>query len=129
MSRDLHHVSAKIAIYSPDYTKVLLTEYLPGEYGLPGGHLDTGESPEQAILRELVEELSITLTPTDLTPRDFWRHPNGKIILGYTATLPEDTPIAIDPVEIRSVRWAGIKDIRSSKVTAGTYDSFILFNA
>lgn len=33
----------------------------PGVYDLPGGHLQPGESPEQALVREMDEELGITL--------------------------------------------------------------------
>ena len=37
----------------------------PGTWGLFGGHLDPGETPEQAAIRELQEELCIT--PTDIS--------------------------------------------------------------
>ena len=126
MDRDLHPVSAKIAIYTPDRTKVLLTEYVPGKYGLPGGHLDAGEAPEEALIRELHEELSISLTPAKITRRDFWRHNNSKIVLGFTAILPENTPVILDPAEVYAIRWTPIDDIRSGAVTAGDYDQFIL---
>ncbi|MDK9709144.1 MAG: CoA pyrophosphatase [Desulforhopalus sp.] len=35
----------------------------PGQWALPGGRLDAGESPEQAALRELNEEVGLELTP------------------------------------------------------------------
>jgi 8-oxo-dGTP diphosphatase len=38
----------------------------PGVWDLPGGHLEVGESPEQALVRELEEELGIV--PTRFVP-------------------------------------------------------------
>ncbi|MFT3818513.1 MAG: CoA pyrophosphatase [Rubrivivax sp.] len=40
-----------------------------GQWALPGGRIDDGESPEQAALRELHEEVGLTLTPAALLGR------------------------------------------------------------
>jgi 8-oxo-dGTP pyrophosphatase MutT (NUDIX family) len=40
-----------------------------GQWALPGGRLDPGETPEQAALRELEEELGLTLPPEHLLGR------------------------------------------------------------
>lgn len=34
----------------------------PGKFGFFGGHLEAGETPEQALIREMREELSINLS-------------------------------------------------------------------
>jgi 8-oxo-dGTP diphosphatase len=35
--------------------------YYPNHWTLPGGRVETGESPEQALVREVKEELGIKL--------------------------------------------------------------------
>lgn len=40
-----------------------------GQWALPGGRIDPGESPEEAALRELVEEVGLQLTPGDVLGR------------------------------------------------------------
>ena len=59
---DRHEVSVKVALYSSDGKRVLLMYYPHDDgFGLPGGHIDAGETPDVALERELREELGIEL--------------------------------------------------------------------
>ena len=55
-----------------DKGKILLllrsdkSHWKPRLYGPPGGHLDSGESPKQASVRETFEESGLTLKAADL---------------------------------------------------------------
>lgn len=38
----------------------------PGQFALPGGSVDPGETPQEGAVRELSEELGLTATPDDI---------------------------------------------------------------
>lgn len=129
MTHALYRVTTKVAIYSTDRQKVLLVQYDHGDYGLPGGHIDEGESPDEALRRELREELRLDASKLDLRKTDFWFHPDGKLILGYSSTMDEAMFHGAADSDIVGYLWASVDDLRRGKLTTGTYDSFIVTNA
>ena len=130
---DRHEVSVKAALYSNDGKRVLLMYYPHDDgFGLPGGHIDAGETPDVALERELREELGITI---DATPADFYmRYPRDsavkdhKIILGYTAMVDGNIEIpdrACDGGEERPV-WLDRAEIETTDKLAPGYRDFVL---
>ena len=88
--RTLFPVSTKAAIYSKDASHILVMYTDKNKsWGLPGGHIEAGETPDQAIERELMEECGLAIP--HLQRRDFFLHSKGKIILAYTGVAPSHT--------------------------------------
>ena len=128
MSRPTHRVSAKIALYNPARTHVILADYGERGFGLPGGHLEADEEPEAALVREIKEELGFDLDPNIVERKDFWRHSGGRIILGFIATIPDDQSISVNLDELAGAPWVKVSDIINGNVPVDSYAEFIKKN-
>lgn len=123
-----HRVSAKVALYSHDNQKVLVMKYAGGKAeGLPGGHLEEHESPDQTIEREFMEELGVKI-PT-VTRKDFFRRETieGPTILAYVGVAPKDFFIKPTHPKNETGEWMTRSEIDNSKL-ATEYKTFVIAN-
>jgi 8-oxo-dGTP pyrophosphatase MutT (NUDIX family) len=75
-----------------------------GQYALPGGRLDEGESALEAARREAREEISLELAPEDFIGRlDDYPTRSGYLITPLVAWIAEDTPLAPNPAEVARI--------------------------
>ena len=75
------------------------------------GHVDVGETYEQAAVRELAEELGITSLP--LVPLGPPVRVTDYYFSLFTATLPQYTEIAFDATEVAGVTWYTPAELQS----------------
>jgi 8-oxo-dGTP pyrophosphatase MutT (NUDIX family) len=75
-----------------------------GQYALPGGRLDEGESALEAACREAREEISLELAPGDFIGRlDDYPTRSGYLITPLVAWIAEGTPLAPNPAEVAKI--------------------------
>lgn len=76
-----------------------------GKWAIPGGYMDAGEMPEEALRREMREEMALELGEVDF--RSFLPMANGRGIVLVFAAMPAsqrcDVLAAYD--DVSEVRW------------------------
>ena len=82
-----------------------------GFYCFPGGGIESGESSKQAVVRELKEELAISIDPV----REVWQctTPWSVDLSFWLAEIAPDAEFQPDPNEVQWVGWKSITEMKS----------------
>ncbi|WP_437967201.1 8-oxo-dGTP diphosphatase MutT [Sorangium sp. So ce260] len=97
--------------------RVLLTQrkagaHLEGAWEFPGGKVEAGEDPRDALVRELREEIGVEARVGDIVEVTYYRYPRKPVLLlFYEASLAEGSP-APAALDVAAVRWAEAPELR-----------------
>ena len=83
--------------------------FAPGRFGIVAGFVEPGETFEEAVHREVAEEVGVELASVAYWASQPWPFPHG-IMVGFQARWGGGE-IAIDETEIAEAGWYGIDDL------------------
>ena len=110
-----------------DGPRLLMTQRAPGgalglQWEFPGGKIEAGESPEQAIVREVREELGVNATPLerlDSVSHDYAHGTHVEIVFVKCAV---DSHEFLLSDEVNDARWQLPADIEVGNVLEADRD-------
>ncbi len=86
---------------------------LAGLWEFPGGKLDPGERPEQALARELREELNIDVCVSCMQPLTFASHLYEDFHLLMPLYVCRRWDGIVTPAEGQAVKWVRARELRN----------------
>ena len=103
------------ALIDPD-GRVLIAQRPPGKqmaglWEFPGGKIETGERPEDCLIRELKEELSITVKEACLAPFTFASHSYTDFHLLMPLYVCRRWEGTAQPLEHSALKWVRPRDL------------------
>ncbi|QQS39179.1 NUDIX hydrolase [Candidatus Woesebacteria bacterium] len=122
-------IAQKAIILNRSNNKILVQKYVDGKftrekvrgkYGLPGGKMDFGETPEETLIREVKEETGVTVKPIKIFQTYTWTYQRNedniqivatawiaKFVKGKLINPPEEKETTLE-----KARWVNIKEIK-----------------
>ncbi len=100
---------------------------MAGLWEFPGGKVEAGESPQGALVRELQEELGVTVRESDMTPFSFASHAYERFHLLMPVFLIRTWDGEIEAQEGQQLAWVSAMEIRSYPAPAADIPLFEQF--
>ena len=85
---------------------------MAGLWEFPGGKVEEGEAPEDTIIRELAEELAITVTKPCLAPLTFASHNYREFHILMPLFLCRRWEGIVAPQEAQAIKWVRANRLR-----------------
>ncbi|HYF10310.1 MAG TPA: NUDIX hydrolase [Candidatus Paceibacterota bacterium] len=113
-------VSCKGVIVSPQGRVVVCRNAHDQDFwDLPGGVLNTGETLEEGLVREIREEIGVEPTIGKILGAwTFTKRNSGKqtVAIAFLGALEETARFSFDDGEIAEVRWIGKEDLKEIRL-------------
>lgn len=100
-----------------DGTRCLLgrqASFPPGLYSALAGFCDMGENVEEAVRREVAEEVGLEVLSVTYSSSQHWPFPNSSFMIGcFAAVSPAHSQLSVDHSELEDARWFDLAQIEA----------------
>ena len=106
-------VTAAALIFN-DAGQILLLKhhFRPGSgWGIPGGFLELGEQPEQALRRELHEEIGLEVSQVEIFTARSFKKPRQVEIVFRARTNAKVAQLKLRTMEVERAEWFSVKSL------------------
>nr|XP_054773321.1 NAD(P)H pyrophosphatase NUDT13, mitochondrial-like [Lytechinus pictus] len=86
-------------------------QFPPGMYSALAGFCDMGETLEDAVRREVAEEVGLEVKDITYCSSQHWPIPSSGLMLGCYASVKEDDQILIDKNELEDAKWMDREEV------------------
>ena len=95
----------------------------PGMICFPGGGIEGGESEVETLVREIREELGVTITPE----RRIWRSvtPWDVRLAWWLGRIENGQSLEPNPAEVASAHWVSLEEMRAMPNLLESMDQFL----
>jgi mutator protein MutT len=105
-------------------------KWYPGKWDFPGGHIEEGETAGDALARELLEEVAVTVIPPrnapSFTVRDNEDPPDGLTLSGWLLEAWSGVPVNVATDEHAEMRWFSPDDAFGLDLAHAAYSDVLL---
>jgi 8-oxo-dGTP diphosphatase len=99
-------------------------QWYPDVWDLPGGHVEPGETSTEALKRELLEELGVSVHSLPRHPLDRLRTPEFEMDI-WPVTSWHGTPSNLVPEEHDAIEWFRAEDFTTLEMAHGSYPALL----
>lgn len=94
------------------------TGFADGQYSVPAGHLDGGETVIAAARREAQEEVAVRIEPDDIQYSSVMHRMEGDERVDYFVhvTKWDGEPVNAEPNKCDDIRWADLDDLPTNTI-------------
>ncbi|XP_027712924.1 nucleoside diphosphate-linked moiety X motif 13 isoform X2 [Vombatus ursinus] len=110
-----------------DGTRCLLarqSSFPKGMYSALAGFCDVGETLEEAVRREVAEEVGLEVDSLQYSASQHWPFPNNSLMMACHATVgPGQTEIHVNSQELESAGWFSLEEVATALRRKGSPSS------